>query len=246
MTPARRRLSPDARHRQLLDVGAELFARKPYDDVLMEEVAEAAGVSRALLYRYFPGKRELFAAVYRQAAERLLAATEPDPATAPSDWLRAGLDAHIDYFAANRHTVLAANRGLAGDPAVQQIIDGELGELRRRVLAAAGLDGDALDAPRRAMAAAAVTSWLVFVRALCVDWLTTHPARYSRTRLRDICVGALNGALEPVTGDRALAPAAENATASPPTSPRPGDVTPPGPPTSEAPSTLPSSGAPLS
>ncbi|MFE0098973.1 TetR/AcrR family transcriptional regulator [Streptomyces sp. NPDC059009] len=201
MTPARRRLSPDARAHQLLDVGAELFAEKPYDDVLMEEVAVRAGVSRALLYRHFPGKRELFAAVYRQAAGRLLAATELDPGTPPSQWLKAGLDAHIDYFAANRHTVLAANRGLAGDQVIQGIINDELDELRRRVLVAIGLDAGQLDAARREMASAAVMSWLVFVRALCVDWLTHHPRGYTRTRLRDIAIGALTGALGPITGD---------------------------------------------
>ncbi|MFE0178430.1 TetR/AcrR family transcriptional regulator [Streptomyces sp. NPDC059002] len=208
MPPARRRLSPQSRQSQLLDIGAELFALKPYDEVLMEEVAERAGVSRALLYRYFPGKRELFAAIYRQAAARLLAATELDPSLPPSQWLKAGLDAHIDYFAANRHTVLAANRGLAGDQLIQGIIDEELDELRRRVLAAIGLDADQLPDTRREMASATVMSWLVFVRALCVDWLTHHPQRYSRTQLRDISIGALTGALGPVTGDRATAPRA--------------------------------------
>ncbi|WP_328608685.1 TetR/AcrR family transcriptional regulator [Amycolatopsis sp. NBC_00345] len=35
-----------------------------------QAVAERAGISRAALYQYFPGKRDLFAAIYRQAADR--------------------------------------------------------------------------------------------------------------------------------------------------------------------------------
>ncbi|MEU5211692.1 helix-turn-helix domain-containing protein [Streptomyces sp. NPDC020742] len=188
---ARRRLSPAERRGQLLDVGARLFAAKPYDDVLMEDVAERAGISRALLYRYFPGKRDLFAAVYRQAADQLLAATRLDRDTPLTEQLAAGLDAHIDYFLAHRNTVLAANRVLAGDPVIQAVITDELAVLRARLLDATPLG----DGPREAVAAA-LMSWLVFVRTLCVDWLT-HRA-FSRTDLREMCIGALLGALGPV------------------------------------------------
>ncbi|QHC22594.1 TetR/AcrR family transcriptional regulator [Streptomyces sp. GS7] len=187
----RRRLPPAERRDQLLDVGARLFAAKPYDDVLMEEVAERAGVSRALLYRYFPGKRDLFAGVYRQAADRLLARSEFDPAVPVLAQLPAALDAHIDYFAANRHTVLAANRALAGDRVIQALITDELAVLRGRLLDAAGLAGSV-----RETVSAAVMSWLVFVRTLCVEWLT-HQA-FTREELRDMCVGALRGALAAV------------------------------------------------
>lgn len=184
----RHRLDPAERRSQLLDVGARLFAAKPYDEVLMEDIAERAGISRALLYRYFPNKRDLFAAIYQQAADRLLAETELDPAVPAFEQLSAGLDAHIDYFVANRNTVLAANRELAGDPVIQAVIDDELAVLRRRLLDATGLE----DGPRD-LVSAALMSWLVFVRTLCVDWLTNQT--FSRIELRDMCVGALLGAL---------------------------------------------------
>lgn len=187
----RRRLDPAERRSQLLGAGAQLFAAKPYDEVFMEEVAERAGISRALLYRYFPNKRDLFAAVYQQAADRLLARTELDPGRSVREQLSAGLDAHIDYFVAHRNTVLAANRVLAGDPVIQAVITDELAELRRRLLDSTGLG----EGPRE-MVSAALMSWLVFVRTLCVDWLT-HQA-FSRAELHDMCVGALLGALRPV------------------------------------------------
>ncbi|MGA4843607.1 TetR/AcrR family transcriptional regulator [Streptomyces sp. G45] len=196
----RQRLDPAERRGRLLDVGARMFAARPYDDVRMEDVAERAGVSRALLYRYFPSKRDLFAGVYRQAADRLLERTRIERGVPLERQLAAGLDAHIDYFVAHRNTVLAANRTLAGDPVIQAVIADELSELRSRLLDAGEFDGAA-----RELVSAALTSWLVFVRTLCVDWLT-HPA-YSRAQLRAVCVGACLGALGAVTGPGGDAPA---------------------------------------
>lgn len=184
----RRRLTPDERRRHLLGVGTELFASRPYEAVLMEEVAEHAGISRALLYRHFPNKRDLFAAVYRQAADGLLAATELDRAVPFMDQLTAGLDTHIDYFGANRSAVLAANRTLAGDPIIQAIVIGELAELRHRMIEISGLDGH-----DRTVLASVLTSWLVFVRVLVVDWLADEAV--TRDELREICLGAARGAL---------------------------------------------------
>ncbi|MEP6649618.1 MAG: TetR/AcrR family transcriptional regulator [Lapillicoccus sp.] len=187
MTP-RRRLTPTARHEELLDVATELFASHGYDDVTMEAVAARAAVSRALLYRYFPSKRDLFAGVYQAAADRLLEITTLVPDLPLEPQIVAGLDAHIDYFVANRSAVLTANRTLAGDPIIQAIISDELAVLRERVLATQPLDG-----PARQAMSAVLMSWLTFVRVLCVDWLAA-PA-FSRTVLRDVCVGALLGSL---------------------------------------------------
>ncbi|WP_327357007.1 TetR/AcrR family transcriptional regulator [Streptomyces sp. NBC_01304] len=194
-TPAagpRRRLDPAERRNELLDVGSRLFAAKPYQDVRMEDVAERAGISRALLYRYFPNKGVLFAAVYEQASAQLLADTRIDASGSLLDQLAAGLDVHFDYFAANRNTVLAANRVLAGDPVIQAIINDELSELRRRTLEATGLRGRA-----RETVSAALTSWLVFVRSLCVEWLANDT--FSRAELHAMSIGALRGALGAVT-----------------------------------------------
>ncbi|MFB9428582.1 TetR/AcrR family transcriptional regulator [Streptoalloteichus tenebrarius] len=184
----RRRLDPAERRAELLDVGARLFAAKPYEDVFMEEIAERAGISRALLYRYFPSKRDLFAAIYQRAADRLVADVEFDPSAPVADQVSDAIDAHIDYFVANRNTVLAANRDLAGDRVIQAIIDEECATLRGRLLDTVSFPGHS-----REMVSAVLTSWMVFVRALCVDWLATQA--FSRAQLRDICVGALMGAL---------------------------------------------------
>ena len=75
----RRRLEPQQRREQLLDIGAALFAEKPYEDVFMEDIAARAGVSRGLLYHYYPSKRDLYVAILRRASDRFLARVTPDP-----------------------------------------------------------------------------------------------------------------------------------------------------------------------
>jgi AcrR family transcriptional regulator len=194
----RRRLTREERRRELIDVGAQQFAAHAYDDVVMEDVAARAGVSRALLYRHFPSKRDLFGAVYERAADQLVAATELHDTRPLTEQVAAGLDAHIDYFLANRNTVLAANRVLAGDPTIQAIITDELAVLRARLV-------DAIGVERRDAVSSALMGWLVFVRVLCVDWLE-HESM-SRVELRDVCLGALQGALAPIlVPDQSAAP----------------------------------------
>jgi AcrR family transcriptional regulator len=76
----RRRLTPAERLPQLLDAALEEFAERGYAGASMAGVAARAGVAKALLYHYVPGKAELFKAVVRSCiqpvfseAERLLA-----------------------------------------------------------------------------------------------------------------------------------------------------------------------------
>ncbi|MEU6670746.1 TetR/AcrR family transcriptional regulator [Streptomyces sp. NPDC046727] len=71
-TPAYRRLSVEERRSQLLAAALALFAHRAPEDVSLDDVAEAAGVSRPLVYRYFPGgKQQLYEAALRSAAEEL-------------------------------------------------------------------------------------------------------------------------------------------------------------------------------
>ncbi|MEU7298251.1 TetR/AcrR family transcriptional regulator [Streptomyces exfoliatus] len=193
--PPRRRLTPADRRAQLLAVGARLFAAHPYADVLMEEVADQAGVSRALLYRHFPTKHALFAAIYQQAADRLLAETRFDPTQSLVEQLTQGMDVHLDYFVANRNAVLTANRVLAGDPVIQTIMTNELDALRARLLAGLPLTDDGA----REAVSGVLKSWLVFVQVLCVDWLTHETC--TRAQLRDVCIGAALGALRPLLAE---------------------------------------------
>ncbi|MEZ3177805.1 TetR/AcrR family transcriptional regulator [Streptomyces pimonensis] len=71
-TPAYRRLSVEERRSQLLEAALSLFAHRAPEDISLDDVAEAAGVSRPLVYRYFPGgKQQLYEVALMSAADEL-------------------------------------------------------------------------------------------------------------------------------------------------------------------------------
>jgi len=87
-------LRPRARGKRqaVLVAAARLFREHGYADASMDAVAERAGVSKATLYAYFPGKHELFAAVIQEEGDRQTAGLLGDPR--PGEALRARLLRH--------------------------------------------------------------------------------------------------------------------------------------------------------
>jgi AcrR family transcriptional regulator len=118
MVAARRaRLSTEARRQQLVALGVEMFSERPFDDVSIDDIAVSAGISKGLLYHYFPSKRDFYVAVVRHSADEMEAITETDPQLAPLERLSVGLDRYLDYVdthARGYATVLRA--GIGSDP----------------------------------------------------------------------------------------------------------------------------------
>lgn len=186
---SRTRLPPIERRSQLLDLGAELFALHPYDEVLIEQVAEMAGVSRGLLYHYFPTKREFFAELLRRESTKMLQRTAPDPALPLVEQLQRGIDAYLDHCKANEAGVAAFFWGAAsGDPDVRAIIEHATDEQARRILAAVEPGREP-----HPLLEIAIRSWLLFMRSACHEWLTHHDV--TRTDVRDLSQNALVGIL---------------------------------------------------
>ena len=82
-SPARRRLAPEARATQILDVAARLLMDEGFTEVSMERMGREAGVSKALIYNYFPNRNDLLRALLerevgalRQTQVREVAAAE--------------------------------------------------------------------------------------------------------------------------------------------------------------------------
>jgi AcrR family transcriptional regulator len=61
-----RRLPREARRAQLIEAGAAAFLARGFERTSMEDVAQAAGVSRLILYRNFDSKEELYRQILRQ------------------------------------------------------------------------------------------------------------------------------------------------------------------------------------
>src|SRR3954465_1207221 len=62
-TPKFSRLDPVRRRDQILDAANVLFAERAYDDVSIEDIATAAGVTRGLVHHYFGGRKDLYIAL---------------------------------------------------------------------------------------------------------------------------------------------------------------------------------------
>src|SRR6476619_1524727 len=76
--PARIRMDPEQRKTRLRSSARHVFAANGYTATGLIEVAEHAGVSKGLLYHYYPGGRpELYAAVMDDLQLEFLAAVQP-------------------------------------------------------------------------------------------------------------------------------------------------------------------------
>lgn len=73
-SPSTSRLTAPARREQLLDVALDVFARTGYHGTSMNDVADAAGVTKPVLYQHFESKRELYQALLDEVGSRLLGA----------------------------------------------------------------------------------------------------------------------------------------------------------------------------
>jgi len=124
---ARRRLSPEDRRAELLALGAEVFGKLPYDEVRIDEIAERAGVSRALMYHYFPDKRAFFTAVVKDEADRLYESTSNNAPPAGGTFfeeIRMGVLAYFAWHEQNPEAAWAAYVGLGrSDPVLLGIDD---------------------------------------------------------------------------------------------------------------------------
>ncbi|BAC73697.1 MULTISPECIES: TetR/AcrR family transcriptional regulator [Streptomyces] len=70
-TGVRRRMGVEERRQQLIGVALDLFSRRSPDEVSIDEIASAAGISRPLVYHYFPGKLSLYEAALQRASDDL-------------------------------------------------------------------------------------------------------------------------------------------------------------------------------
>lgn len=181
-------MGTEERRRQLLAVGAALFADRPYDEVWVEQVAERAGVSRGLLYHYFPTKRDFLLGIVTAEGERLQQVMEARPDLPPGERLALAVGAYVSYAAEHPQGFRAFHRAAEADAEVRAIKEEFLARTERRLvegLAGGGLPAGALRIVAR--------GWMAFVVEVCLQWLD-RPA-LSAGQVRELCVRALVGAV---------------------------------------------------
>jgi AcrR family transcriptional regulator len=180
-TPARRRLDPDARRAQLVQLGLQLIKQRPFDQVLIDEVIAAAGISKGLLFHYFPTKRDYQVAVIQAAADDLLATLRPDPELPVLEQLRHGIDAYVGYIEQQPASYTAIVRGAGSDDALLAVFEDTRDAIGELIIQ--GVTPDPTPLLRLG-----VRGWIASVEESTILWLRDRPC--SRETLIELCFRA--------------------------------------------------------
>jgi AcrR family transcriptional regulator len=179
--PRRVRLQTDERRAQLLELGIRLFSSRPYGDISIDDVAEAAGISKGLLYHYFQNKRQFYVETIRSASLQLRRLTAPDPALPPHARLPAALDAHLNFIQQHGTVYSAIYRsGMTIAPEVSQILEEHRDVVIDWITRSYGIGKP------RPMLRSALRAWIAMVEGASLDWIE-HP-KVKRDALRELLI----------------------------------------------------------
>ena len=145
----RRRLSASERRDELLAAAGEVFGRSGYHGASLEEIAQTAGVSKALIYEHFASKRELHAELVDAHATEIFRRLQANAETGATgeERLRGGIDAFLSFVEEHRDAWRALFRD-AGDPEVAEAIAGVQQQAVGVIAALMAADPDMREDPR--------------------------------------------------------------------------------------------------
>jgi AcrR family transcriptional regulator len=186
--PAYTRLDVDERRRRLLELGADLFTRFAYDELSMARIAKEAGISKALLYHYFPSKEAYFVATLEKAAAELEQRTRPDPSLEPLEQLSGSLDAYLGWVEDHTDGYAKMLRSAGAVPEVRSMLERVRGETAQRIV-----DGVRGENPATPVLRTAVNGWLWFMDGAILDWVEHRDM--DRETLHGLLLGTLLGAV---------------------------------------------------
>ncbi|MCL1800028.1 MAG: TetR/AcrR family transcriptional regulator [Promicromonosporaceae bacterium] len=188
------RWDPGEREQSILAAAALAFARQPYSEVKISAIAKAAGVSDALIYRYFDGKEALYAAVVQLTARELAARQQAALAALPGNTarrekVRVVTEVYLDHIAADPAAWAIPLRNPGAEPAsVTEIRE----QSRAEYVATLGAILHRSAEPRHEYA---LWGYFGFLDAACLHWVDVGFPADGRWPLLEAALGALEGAL---------------------------------------------------
>ncbi|MBJ7328593.1 MAG: TetR/AcrR family transcriptional regulator [Solirubrobacteraceae bacterium] len=187
--PRARRMTTEARRREILHAAAGIFRQRPYEDVSLDVVAEAAGVARGLINHYFGTKRGLYLEVVREVTSvESFPVPEYVQGATPRARLLESLDTWLDLLERDREVWEMSLRAATsmGDGEIATIIEEAREETARRLVAVLGVGPvDRLAAETLAL----VRGWVGFGEAVVVQWL--QYGRITRQQAHDLIVDTI-------------------------------------------------------
>jgi AcrR family transcriptional regulator len=163
------RLTHEDRRAQILAKACDLFSRRTYTAVSMEDIAGAAGVTRGLLNHYFGTKRELYLQVIRYMTRLPPTAAHGVPGDSVNDTVRRNVDLYLDAAERNRASWLAmmGGAGFGRDREIERVLHDVEEAYVDRIIEIFG--GDPRSAPP--VQRAALRSYGVMAQAVSREWL---------------------------------------------------------------------------
>ncbi|WP_416563411.1 TetR/AcrR family transcriptional regulator [Nocardia testacea] len=181
------RLSPDERKTQLITLGVKMLGERAIEDISVSEIADRAGISRGLLFHYFPTKQDFQLEVIRHANAELLARVVPDPTLSLFEMLRDSVGRYIDYVSENRTSYLALLRGpTSSSPDLAAMVEQTRHAIVDIILAQVPLSPEEREQPRLILV---VRGWVAFTEETTLSWLRGEPL--SRDELIELLVESL-------------------------------------------------------
>ena len=177
------RMERDERRREILRAASRLFRRRPYSEVSVTDIAEAAGVAKGLLHHYFGSKRELYLEVVREVATVPAVPVDPPRGLDRDEVWKRGVDGFLALIAQNTEMWLASVT--VGDDEVATILDDGKEVVADQTINALNLGSERDDPVLRAL----VRGYGGFVQELTIEWL--QRGRLTEQQVRDAMVAAL-------------------------------------------------------
>src|SRR5919206_835959 len=103
-TPPGKRLGAVDRRAAILDAALEVFSRRGYNGASIDEIAQAAGISKALIYEHFPSKKDLHISLLERHTQQIFVrlAQTADTDEPGEVRLRNGVNAFLEWVETNR------------------------------------------------------------------------------------------------------------------------------------------------
>ncbi|WP_432884685.1 TetR/AcrR family transcriptional regulator [Kribbella sp. CA-245084] len=187
------RLSAEDRKKQLVKIGLMMLRDKPIHELSIDAIAGQAGISRGLLFHYFPSKRDYYVAVISAAGRRLLRVTKPADSLAPEEQLHEMLTQFVAFIERRRTAYISFVRGAAGgDDFAVEVYDETRAGLTKRVLTYIGTP-EVADEPK-SLDYLRIHAWLSYAEDLAIEWsgLREEDRPYTADYLIDHAIEALH------------------------------------------------------
>ena len=185
----RRRLSADDRRRQLVAIGLAKIVETPIQDLALDDVAAEAGISRGLLFHYFPTKTDFYLACIAAAGRRMLRTTAPDEDLPGEQQVEMITRLMVEQIERRRDFYLALVHGHGvADPRVSEVMESVRDGSTDRVVRALGVPERQRDVER---------AWWAYTEDRALSWsaVPTGVRPVQVSELVEECVAALHALL---------------------------------------------------